>query len=290
MNWSAVTDPRSIAGLLLLSLSMAATGCGGGYSAPAPQPSPSPSVISSVQGSWELQFHSDSSSSDYIVLEANLTQAGTKVFAGTASALVYQGKTLQTSIPLTSPGGKCAGGGASQVTLDGMLSNQQTNTETITLTVTESGSAGTSVITATESTNGSNIVNGTFTVPAACGFPAGQGTFTGYKDSVFFSNQAFSGSLNSGADVIVASFTSTANSFDLVFSGTDNGGQFVLNGSTVGFSLALTGNIAGKAVSWFALYDTTYNSFLIYDTSFHLVGSLHPGSSPFDYARPARNP
>jgi hypothetical protein len=71
-------------------------------------------------------------------------------------------------------------------------------------------------------------------------------------------------------------------------SGTDNGAQFVLNGSTVGFSLALTGNIGTKAVNWFALYDTTYNTFLIYDENFHLLGSLHPGSGPFDYARTPR--
>ena len=282
--------PRPSVGLLISYLSFAVVGCGGGYSSPAPQPSPGPSVISSMQGSWELQFHSDSSSSNYVVLEANLTQTGTKIFAGAAGALVYQGKGPQTSIPLTVAGGNCASGGASQVTVDGVLSNQQSSTETFTFTVTESGASGTSVISASASTDGSSILNGTFTVPAACGFPADHGTFTGYKDTVAFATEAYSGTLNSSTDVIVANFTSKANSFDLTLSGTDNGAQFVLNGSTVGFSLNLAGDIAGRAINWFALYDTTYNTFLIYDANFHLLGSLHPGSGPFDYIRTIHNP
>lgn len=136
----------------------------------------------------------------------------------------------------------------------------------------------------------SKIINGTFTLPAFCGFPADHGTFTGYKDTVVFATEGFTGTLNGSADVIMANFTSKAGSFDLTLSGTDNGAQFVLNGSTVGFSLTLTGNIAGRAVDWFGLYDTTYNTFLIYDANFHLLGSLHSNSSPFDYIRTVRHP
>ena len=135
-----------------------------------------------------------------------------------------------------------------QVTLDGMLTTQQATTEKITFTLTESGALGTAVITASASTNGSDIIDGTYTIPAACGFPADHGTFTGHKDSVAFGSTVFSGGLNSGTDVIMANFTSTANSFDLAVSGTDNGAQFALTGSTVGFSLAVTGNIGGHAV------------------------------------------
>ena len=284
MNRNSVFIPKLCLGFLGLCISLADIGCGGGSYSPPPPP-PGPSGLSSLQGSWELQFHSDVTSDDYTVLEINLSQAGSKVFAGATSALVYQGNTSQTSIPLTSLGGKCASGGAEQVTFDGMLTDQQATTETITFTLTENGAAGTAVLSASASTNGSSILDGTYTIPAACGFPADHGTFTGYTDTVASANAAYSGTLNSGADVIVANFSFTANSFDLSVSGTDNGAQFVLTGSSVGFSLALTGNVGGHAVNWFGLYDTTYNSFRIYDSNGQLLGALHAGSSPFDYVK-----
>ena len=292
MSRNIVTVPKLFVGLLTLCLSLADVGCGGGsYSSPqptpqpAPQPSPGPSVLPSVQGPWEFQFHSDSSSNDYTVLEVNLTQTGTKVFAGAASTIVYEGAPLQTSIPLTSRGGKCDSGAAGQVTLDGALTSQPPATENFTFTLTEDGALGTAVATASASTDGSKILNGTYSIPAACGFPAEHGTFTAYKYSVVFGSDVYSGTLNGGADVIVATFTSTANSFDLAVSGTDNGSQFVLTGSTVGFSLSLTGNVGGNTVNWLGLYDTIYNTFRIYDSSGHLVGNLHPGMGPFDYGQ-----
>ena len=259
----------------------------GSYS--SPQPSPGPSVVSSVQGSWEIQFQSDGSFANLTILEANLTQAGTKIFAGTTSALVYEGTTPQTSVPLTSRGGKCDNGGVSQVTLDGMLTNQQPTTErTTTFTLTEVGALGTAVVTASGSTDGSKIIDGTYTIPAACGFPAEHGTFAAFKFPITFGSDTYSGTLNGGTDVIVAIFTSTANSFDLAVSGTDNGSQFVLTGSTVGFSVSLTGTIDGQTVNWFGLYDPTYNSFQIYDSNDHLLGALS-GKGPFDYSQPASN-
>ena len=274
MNRNAVIIPRSYLGLLVLCFSLADIGCGGGSYSPPPPP-PGPSGLSSLQGSWELQFHSDVTSDDYTVLEVNLSQAGSKVFAGDPSALVYQGNAFQISIPVTSLGGKCASRGADQVTLDGMLTDQQAATETITFTLTENGAAGTAVLSASASTNGSSILDGTYTIPAACGFPADQGTFGGYRDTVASANGAYSGTLNSGADVIVANFSYTANSFDLSVSGTDNGAQFVLTGSTVGFSLVLTGNVGSHAVNWFGLYDPTYNVFRIYDSNGQFLGALH---------------
>lgn len=283
MKANAVVRSRSYL-KLILCLSLVDIGCGGSNYSPPAQPPPGPSVVlPSVQGSWEIQLHSEVSPNDYTVLEANLSQTGTKVFAGAPSALVYQGTTLRTSIPLTSRGSKCDSGAVGQVTLDGTLTNQQPTTETINLTLTETGTLGTAVITASASTNGSSILDGTYTIPAACGFPADHGTFTGYKDSVAFAASSYSGTLNSGADVIAANFTSKAHTFDFAVSGTDNGAQFVMTGSTVGFAVSLTGNVGGKAVDWFGLYDTTYNSFLIYDSNDQLVGSLHASANPYDY-------
>src|SRR4029077_20305772 len=102
------------------------------------------------------------------------------------------------------------------------------------------------------------------------------GTVEGYQDSMTFSGEHYSGTLNSGADVVDAHFTSTPNSFDLTMSGTDNGTPFNLTGSTVGFSLALTGTFGGGEVSWFGLYDPTYNNFYIYDLDSNKLGDLEP--------------
>ena len=288
MKRNDIATLRPYVGILILFVPLVVIGCGGGgYSSPTPQPAPGPEVQPVVQGAWEMQFHSADSSNDYSVLEVNLSQTGTKVSAGAAGALIYHGTTPATSIPLTSRGSKCDSGVVGQVTLDGMLSNQQSANEKIAFTLTETGVLGTALITATASTDGAKIIDGTYSIPAACGFPADHGTFTGFRDSIAFASDQYSGTLNSGADVIVANFTSTANSFDLSVSGTDNGAQFVLTGSTVGFSLALTGNVGGHAVSWFGLYDTTYNSFRIYDSNGQLLGALHAGSSPFDYVKVA---
>jgi hypothetical protein len=286
MNRNAIAPFRSYVGLLVFLLAFVVIGCAGGsYSSPTPQ---APEVLSVVQGAWEIQFHS-AESNDYTVLELNLSQTGTKVSAGATGALLYHGTTLQTSIPLTSRGSKCDSGVVGQVTLDGMLTNQQSAAEKITFALTETGVLGTALITATASTDGAKISDGTYSIPAACGFPADHGTFTGYKDSLAFGSTAYSGTLNSGADAISAKFTPTANSFDLTMSGTDNGANFVLTGSTVGFSVALTGTVGGKAVNWFGLYDPTYNQFTIYDPNDHLVGTLSGVGDPWGYSRASRN-
>jgi hypothetical protein len=233
-----------------------------------------------MQGSWEVVFHSQVSPNVYKVFEANLLQTGTHVFAGATSSIVYQGAPIGTSVSLSQFGGQCDAGPLGDVTVDAILSNQGPNLETASFTFTETGALGSVVTTASASTNGVNISNGTYSLPAACGLPADHGTFSGYRDSVSFAADVYSGSLNGGADVIVARITSTPNSFDLTVAGTDNGAQFSLTGSTVGFSLSLTGTVAGNAVSWFGIYDPTYNSFRIYDSSAHLVGNLHPGANP----------
>jgi hypothetical protein len=213
------------------------------------------------------------------VVEVNLSQIDSHVFAGASSALVYQTPT-DFPIRISRFGGQCDSGAAGEVTVDATLSNPGTAHETVSFTFTEHGAMGSAVTTASASTDGMSISGGTYSIPAACGFPEDHGTFSGYQYSVRFGPMdTYSGTLNSGSDVIVAFFNSTANSFEIILSGTDNGGQFVLGGATVGFSVSLTGNIAGKAVNWFALYDTTYNVFDFYDSNAKLVGVLHEGAN-----------
>jgi hypothetical protein len=257
------------------------SGCGGSsYSQPSPQPVPSPppgpTDVKSMQGSWEIQFHSDVSPNDHIVLEANLSQAGTHVFAGATSALLYQGQSANPfSVGLNRFGGKCDGGGNDEVIFDGTLTNQQPTTEALAFTLTENGAVGSSVINASATTNGLNIPAGTYSMAAACGFPEDHGTLQGFQDSLKFSGaDSYHGTFNSGTDSILVRFASDPSGFGLTATGTDNGAPFVLSGSTVGFSLTLTGTVFGNAVTWFGLYDSTYNTFKFYDQSAKFLGSL----------------
>ena len=263
---------------LILFLSVMNIGCGGSSYSPSPQPLPGPGP-DIMQGSWTISFHSDVFPDSYTVLEANLTQAGTKVFAGATSALVYQGTTLQATIPLTSLGSKCDSGAVGQITLDGTLSNLQETTQTLTFMVTENGALGSAVINASASTNGTQLLNGTYTVPAACGFPEDHGTFQGFQDSVRFSSaNTYHGTfLGDAVTVQLASDTG----FGISATGTFNGTPFNLTGSATGFFLTLTGQISGRAVTWFGLYDSSYNEIQVYDSDGKRLGLL--GGNSWDY-------
>ena len=283
MNTHSPVRPNSYLKLLILSLCLTDIGCGGSSYSPSPQPSPQPSPnpgANSMQGPWAIAFHSDVTPDSYTVLEANLSQAGTKVFAGATSALVYQGTTLGTTIPLTRRGSNCDSGGEGQVTFDGTLTNQQPTTEIVTFALTENGTLGSAVISASASTDGTKILDGTYTIPAACGFSEDHGTFQGYQESIKFSGlDTYYGSFQGVA--ITVQFTS-GTGFGISATGTDNGAPFSLTGSTTGFSLALAGKISGQDVTWFALYDSTYNNFEIYDSDGKLVGGLQ-ANNPWGY-------
>lgn len=227
----------------------------------------------SMQGAWVFLFHSAVSDA-CLALEANLSEVGNHVFSDRASTLVFQPITCKYStleIQLKHLGGQCDSGSVGDVTVDATLSDL-----TVSLALSETGALGSVVTTASASNNGGSISNGTYSTPAACGFPEDHGTVEGYQSPIAFSGDTYSGTLtfNGSAHATVASFTSQANSFDLGVSGTYDGTSFVLSGSTVGFSMNLTGTIAGGQVNWFGLYDPTYNNFYIYDSGSTFVGAL----------------
>jgi hypothetical protein len=212
-----------------------------------------------------------------LALEANLSEDGNHVFSDKASTLVFQPTTCNTfeEIQLKHLGGQCDSGSVGDVTVDATLSDL-----TVSLALSETGALGSVVTNASASNNGGSISNGTYSTPAACGFPEDHGSVEGYQDSIAFSGETYSGTLtfDGTAHAIVSHFTSTPHSFDLSMSGTYSGTPFVLNGSTVGLSLNLTGTIAGGQVNWFGLYDDLYNNFYIYDSDSTFVGSL--GNTP----------
>ena len=272
MHSKDATSPGKFVGMAVTAVIFATAGCGGGARMTTQTPPPPTPIEQSMHGAWILLFHSDVSDGN-MALEANLSQAGSHVFADKTSALVFEAScncTLLTQ--LDHLGGKCDSGGVGDVTVDATLSSR--GPTLVSLTLSETGALGSAVTTASASTDGAGINDGTYSTPAACGFPEDHGTFTGYRDSITFFGETYSGSFNGGADVIVADFSSTADSFGLILFGTDNGTSFALSGSTVGTSLNLTGTIAGREVNWFGLYDSTYNSFDIYDSDSTFVGSL----------------
>lgn len=263
---------RAQAKLSVLALVLLCGGCGGGHDTVFQPP---PAGVS-VQGAWEIVFHSAVSSNEYTVLETNLTQSGTRVFAGAPSALVYQEtpKTPNSAlIQLSRFGGHCDTNRTDEVTFDATITNPTATSETLTFTLTETGDLGAAITTAAVSTNGTQIT-GDYSTPASCGFPEDHGTLSGFQSSLAFVDD-FSGTLNTGADLISAFAESGGNNpFNLVFLGTDNGAPLTLRGWTVGFAVELNGSIDGQPVKWFAVFDPTLNIFQVFDSEANFLGSL----------------
>ena len=282
MNLSSTEILKSFLPCLAMALASMVAACGGTYSEqtnsnPPPTTTPPPSSTGvRMQGSWEIYFHSNASTDDYIVLEANLSQAGSHVFAGAPSALLYQGASMTPLLhQLKHFGGRCESGGSEEITFDGTLDIQKSANAALAFTLTENGALGSAMLTASSTTNGSNIQDGTYSLPAACGFPEDHGTFQGFRDFPRFSGiGSYHGTFNSGADKIILQLTSDPTGFGLTVRGTDNGAPFTLSGSTVGISLTLTGTVSGHTVVWFGLYDSTYNEFTFYESNAKLLGSL----------------
>lgn len=156
-----------------LFLAVADFGCGGGYGSSAGGNggengggSGGSSVVS-MQGSWEIVFQSTVTQNKYTVLEANLTQTGTHVFAGAPSAVLYQSMgrgPASFSLKASKLGGECDSDGSDEVTVDATLTNIAATSETVTLTLTETGNLGTAVTTASSSSDGTQV-SGTYSTP-----------------------------------------------------------------------------------------------------------------------------
>jgi hypothetical protein len=291
MKLSSTASRKPLFPCVAIALASMVAACGGTYSdqtssnpSPTNPPPPGSMSVISMQGSWVFYFHSDSSPKDFIVLEANVSQAGTHVYAGATSALLYQGESaIPYIVGVNRFGGKCDSGGKDEIIFDGTLSNQSSTSETVTFTLSENGVLGTSVMSASATTNGLNTSDGTYTLPAGCGFPEEHGTFLayqGYPDFMRFSGaDIYHGKFNGGTDSISVSFASDLSGFELTATGTDNGAPFTLSGSTIGFSMTLTGTVSGHNVVWFGLYDGLYNTFAFCDSDAKSLGSL--SENPF---------
>lgn len=280
MRANANVRRRSYLQPLILSLSLIGIGCGGGkYSSPvqpSPQPPPSPSSGSNLQGPWEIFFQSDLSPGEFVVLEANLSQTDKHLFSEANGAVIFQGQgpmAYQTVIVVSHLGGECHSSGADEVTTAGTLENPKSATQAATFTLTENSNLGSAVITASASITAAGAMTGTYTLPAACGFPEDHGTISGYKDSTKFSAaDVYQGTLDGNA--VAVWFASTASGAEATAGGTYSGAPLALTGFASGDALTVTGTVSGQETTWFALYDSIYNVFRVYDADAKLLGTL----------------
>jgi len=279
MRAKAARIPGRFAKIAVTALIFAMVGCGGGnYSrpnSPSPQPSPGPSGSSGLEGPWEIFFQSDLNPSAFIVLEANLSQTDAHLFSEANGAVIFQGQgslPYQPAITVSHLGGECRSGGADEVIFDGTLANPNSETKATTFTLTENSTLGSAVITASASITATGAISGTYTLPAACGFAEDHGTISGYEDSTKFSAaNVYQGTVDGNA--VVVQFAS-ATGVGASASGTYNGTTLALTGFASGDALTLTGTISGQEITWFALYDSLYNTFGIYDSNAKLLGGL----------------
>ena len=280
MKANANVRRRSCLQPLILSLSLIGIGCGGGkYSStvqPSPQPLPSPSSGSNLQGPWEIFFQSDLSPGEFVVLEANLSQTDQHLFSEANGAVIFRGQgpmAYQPVIVVSHLGGECHSSGADEVTSDGTLENPKSGTQAATSTLTENSNLGSAVITASASITAAGAMTGTYTLPAACGFPEDHGTISGYEDSTKFSAaDVYGGTIDGNA--VVVRFASVSGGVGASAGGTYGATTLALTGFASGDAITLTGTISGRETTWFALYDSLYNVFRIYDSDAKLIGGL----------------
>jgi len=266
---------------LILALSLVDVGCGGGNysppSQPSPQPSPQPSAKPNMEGSWEIVFQSDVSPNEPTILEMNLSQSATHLTAEPTGILAFQGKGAGTwvlALELSRFGGKCTNIGTDEIIFDGMLTDQQPVTQNMTFTLKENGTLGSAVIAASASTDGSSSLDGTYSIPPACGFPEDHGIVQGFRDlPTRSSGNTYSGTFP-GGHAIVVRFAFEPKRLGVSAIGTDDGAALNLTGSTVGMSFNVTGTVSGQPVTWFGLFDSFYNTFRIYDSDAKLLGTL----------------
>ena len=159
------------------------------------------------------------------------------------------------------------------VTFDGTLANPNSGTQAITFTLAENSTLGSAVITASASITATGAMSGTYTLPAACGFPEDHGTISGYEDSTKFSAADVYGGTVDG-NVVVVHFASVNGGVGASAGGTYRGATLALTGFASDDVLTLTGTLSGQETTWFALYDSLYNTFRIYDSDAKLIGGL----------------
>jgi len=162
---------------LLLSAFIALTlcGCGGNSSGGGNQTLPPPTPAA-VAGKWEFVAVSTLNPGEAFpdtLVEANLSQTDTMVSAGTAATSLVPFYSNQGGYGVNLPVQNVCGGTGE--TVSATVSGQ-----TFSFTLSEAGPNGTYTVTGTATINANGqVMTGTYTSAAACGFPNDAGNLTG---------------------------------------------------------------------------------------------------------------
>jgi hypothetical protein len=267
---------------LLVMLCAIAVGCGGGASTssvPTPITPPPTSSTATLSGQWEIVAHSNVNPASSILVEANFSQSGSNVVADKANVVLIEGAPGA----FTGLSGECDNGTLGDDTVTASISGQ-----TVTYTLTEAGALGTGTSTgsATISADGTQITSGTYQTPAACGFSADSGSLTGTAIQPL--SGTFAGQLVNfvgTADAVVLTVSQSGYTLNAV--GTDAGAPISLTGKVIGATFDVKGIVQGQSREYVGVYVPSSKNFLVYDTSFDLLGSLAP-QSPAPSPNPIR--
>jgi hypothetical protein len=264
---------RAPALALLVAMLLLIAGCGGGSTGtPIATPTPPAAAPVNIQGQWQVIAHSAVNPAGSVLVETNFTQTGADVVAGKSSVVLIQGSPGA----FTALGGECDNGSLGDDSVQATIANQTQ----LSFTLTEAGSLGTgsSIGTATISSDGTQITSGTYSTLAACGFTADNGSLTGTLIKPFSGTYAGTLLNGSGTDTVTVTVTQTGYSLSVV--GTDNGTGFTLTGTAVGATFDVTGTIAGQTVEDVGIFEPATNDFRVYDTAFQFLGVLTAQSTP----------
>jgi hypothetical protein len=274
MNFKPAIRPAVVTSFLITAILI--TGCGGGTRSPAALTKPALTPID-IRGQWQFITQSAVKAGRIVIIEANLAQTVADVLADKSNVVVIQGTGGVSGIAFSGFGGECDSGALESDEVQATISNQTQ----LSFTMIDAGSLGTgsSSGTATISSDGTQITNGTYTTAAACGFDADNGAVIGTSIKPFAGT--YSGILTDGAttDALIATVTQTG--FDVNLVGTDNAAPFTLGGKAVGATFDVTGTIAGRAVEYVGIYELSTNDFRVYDTNFNFQGVLQAGTITF---------
>jgi hypothetical protein len=263
----------SVSHLVALSVCvLALAGCGGGAStSPLPAPvTPIPtSSTATLQGQWQIVAHSNVNPASSLLVEANFTQSGSTVTADTSSVMLVDG----TPGAFTGLAGECDNGILGDDSVQATVSGQA-----LSFTLTEAGSLGTGTSTGSATISGTQLTGGTYQTPAACGFAADNGSFTGTTIAPF--SGTFAGQLlNLTGTTDAVSVTLSQSDYTLNAVGTDAGAPITLTGKVMGATFNVTGMVQGQAREYVGIYDTTSNAFLVYNNQFQFLGTLNAQTS-----------
>jgi hypothetical protein len=255
--------------LLSASLTLMLFGCGGNSSGGGNQ-TPPPPTPAAVAGKWEFVAVSTLNPGEAFpdtLVEANLSQTDTMVSAGTAATSLVPFYSNPGGYGVELPVQNVCGGTGE--TISATVSGQ-----TFSFTLSEAGPSGTYIVTGTATINANGqVMTGTYTSAAACGFPNDAGNLTGTLIASLSGTYLITFSDGSTSPATV---TEDAN-HNVTVNGIAQGQAYTLTGEAIGGGVTVSGDIPEFG------QDTYYGAYLTSQlvTLFPLVNNISTAQGEF---------